>query len=197
LKGKENVSEFRIASRLKREINKIRNVLYRLYEKSLVRFIRKKDKKKGWYIYYWTFNKGRVKELMIQLLQQKLERLRERLSREESEQFFLCVNGCVRLDFEQSAGFSFKCPECNKLLEHQDNIKTIKNLREQIKKFDKQLEKKTKVKKEPAPKKVKKKVKKPVKKAKKKAKKATKKKVAKKAKKKSKKSKKPKKKSKR
>ena len=56
LKNKKNVSEFKIAETLKQEVNITRNMLYRLYDANLVTFIRKKDKVKGWYIYYWTFN---------------------------------------------------------------------------------------------------------------------------------------------
>lgn len=52
LKNKKNVSEFVIADEIDIEINATRNMLYRLYNANLVSFTRKKDKKKGWYIYY-------------------------------------------------------------------------------------------------------------------------------------------------
>ena len=46
IKGKENVSEFKLAEILKEDIKKVRNTLYRLYGANLVEFTRKKDKKK-------------------------------------------------------------------------------------------------------------------------------------------------------
>ena len=60
IKGKEHVSEFKIADKLGVTVNQVRNMLYRLYSYNLVSFIRKKDKKKGWYIYYWTFDQKKV-----------------------------------------------------------------------------------------------------------------------------------------
>ena len=47
LKGKKNVSEFVIAEDLEKEINAVRNMLYRLLHAKLVSFTRKKDKQKG------------------------------------------------------------------------------------------------------------------------------------------------------
>jgi len=132
LRNKENVSEFTLANQLKQEINKTRNMLYRLYESSLVTFTRKKDKKKGWYIYFWTFNEPRTFELMKELRKQKIERLKERLHREQTNQFYLCENKCIRLDFDKAAELGFKCPECEKLLDLYDNKGQIEAIENEI-----------------------------------------------------------------
>ncbi len=130
---RKNISEFKLADTIKVEINRTRNMLYRLYNANLVSFIRKKDKTKGWYIYYWTFNKDRVKELAKNLKKGKLEQLHERLSREKSSQFFACKNKCIRLDFEQASDFQYKCPECGELLQQEDNTQKIANLEAETK----------------------------------------------------------------
>jgi len=52
LKNKKDVSEFKLADALKKDINETRNMLYKLYNENLVSSIKKKDKKKGWYVYY-------------------------------------------------------------------------------------------------------------------------------------------------
>lgn len=141
LKGRENVSEFVLAEEIEREINVTRNMLYRLHNANLVSFTRKKDKKKGWYIYYWTFNPPMIKSLYVQLKKQKLERLNERLDREQSNHFFKCPEGCMRLDFELSTEYGFKCPECGELLAQDDNQKTIKDVKKQIKELEAELKK--------------------------------------------------------
>ena len=64
LKDKNNISEFKLAEMLNVTVNQIRNMLYRLNEKNLVNFMRKKDKKKGWYIYYWSLNKKSIEGAM-------------------------------------------------------------------------------------------------------------------------------------
>ncbi len=138
LRSKSNVSEFKLAEKLKKEINTTRNMLYRLYENSLVSFIRKKDKKKGWYVYYWTFNSKRIKDLVKNVKKQALERFVERINREKSTQFYVCRNKCIRLDFEQCHEFSFKCPECGALLDFDDNSKKILELQKEITKLEKE-----------------------------------------------------------
>lgn len=141
LKDKKNISEFQIAEALKIEVNRTRNMLYRLHGANLVSFIRKKDKEKGWYIYYWTFNQSRIKYLIKDLKKKKIEGLKERLEREKGGNFFVCENRCIRLDFEQAVGFDFKCPECGSLMNQQNNEEIIKNIKDEIKKTEKELEK--------------------------------------------------------
>ncbi|MEM3154918.1 MAG: hypothetical protein QW165_05160 [Candidatus Woesearchaeota archaeon] len=136
LRNKSNVSEFKLADSIKKEINLTRNMLYRLYDNNLVSFIRKKDKKKGWYIYYWTFNQKRIKDLSQDIRKRKFERLQERLQREKTTQFYICANKCVRLDFEQSHDFNFKCPECGQLLDLEDNSNKIRELELEIANLD-------------------------------------------------------------
>jgi len=139
LKNKCNVSEFKLADCIKCEINATRNMLYRLYDYNLVSFIRKKDKKKGWYIYYWTFNEKRAKDLLSDIKKKRYEKLLERLNREKTTQFFICPNKCMRLDFEQSHDFNFKCPECGCLLDLDNNSELIKELEAQAELLDKEL----------------------------------------------------------
>jgi transcription initiation factor TFIIE subunit alpha len=137
LKNKKNVSEFKLAESLKLEINVVRNMLYRLYHQNLVSFIRRKDKKKGWYIYYWTFRIKQIKHLAENLKKDKLEKLRDRLTREKESSFFACPNKCMRLDFEQAVGFEFKCPECAAIMQQESNEEKIKNILAEIKALEK------------------------------------------------------------
>jgi len=128
LSDKSNVSEFKLADSMKAEINITRNMLYRLYDHNLVSFSRKKDKKKGWYIYYWTFNKNRVRDLLINLRKKKIEKLQERLQREKTTQFYVSKEAGIRLDFEKAHDFNFKCPETGQLTEVEDNSQRIAEL---------------------------------------------------------------------
>jgi len=148
LKNKKNVSEFKLAEALKIEINQARNMLYRLYNANLVSFVRKKDKKKGWYIYYWTFDLKRVKYLAKILKRKRLEELKEKLEEEKSSQFFICPNKCVRLDFDHAMSFEFRCPECGAIVQQEDNTERIKKLEEEIKKLEEEIKEEEKKEKE-------------------------------------------------
>lgn len=141
LKENKNVSEFQISSKTKLAVDMIRNQLYRLYNHNLVSFIRKKDKEKGWYIYYWTLNKDRVKYLITDIKVKKIEKLKERLSREEQSHFFACLNNCIRIDFEQATNFEYRCPECGEILMQEDNSEQIKGIKNQIEELKKLVDK--------------------------------------------------------
>ena len=182
LRNRRDVSEFTLANETRTEINLVRNRLYRLYNANLVTSIKKKDKKKGWYIYYWTLNLPRFQYLAKDLISNRLSQLKERLEREKSSSFFMCQQRCIRLNFEQATDFEFKCPECGELLHQDDNAKKIKEIEKEIKTLEKEFKRKLPVMKPIKEKPVKKK--KSKKKAKKKAKKAKKKPAKKKAKKK-------------
>ncbi|MBL7056585.1 hypothetical protein ISS07_06750 [Candidatus Woesearchaeota archaeon] len=135
LKDKKNISDFKIAEKTKADIHEIRNILYRLYNHNLVSYYRKKDRQKGWYISYWTFNKKRVSDVMKNLHYSKIEKFSERLKEEEENQgnMYMCPNACVRVNFEKATDFEFKCPECGTILNHQDNEKTISFLKNKVK----------------------------------------------------------------
>ena len=182
IRNRKNVSEFKIAEQLNVTVNQVRNMLYRLYDHSLVTFQRKKDKKKGWYIYYWTLNKNKVKEALVSYKKKQLQDFKLRLAREQKSQFFFCPTGCMRMTMENAMDHDFKCQECGSLLRPLDNQRTIENIKQRILELEEELSQpivvekekrvgKKKVKKKVA-KKVKKKVVKKIKKVKKVAKKA-------------------------
>ena len=135
LKDRKNISEFIIAEKTKLDMQTTRNILYILNSHNIAQYVRRKDRKKGWYISYWTFNRKRVKDLITKLRNEKIEKLTERLSKEEAnkDSFFICKNACTRLDFDNAANYEYKCPECAALLTQQENSKTIINLKDRIK----------------------------------------------------------------
>ncbi|MCF7871585.1 hypothetical protein K9L97_00995 [Candidatus Woesearchaeota archaeon] len=132
LKGKTRISEFVIAEELEIEIHRTRFLLYKLLEHNLVSFIRKKDKIKGWYICYWDLNDEMIEQIDEKIRQQKINKLEERLNREVGNQFYMCRNACVRMDFERSMEFNFKCVECGEIMNPIDNSKTIDFLKNRI-----------------------------------------------------------------
>ena len=138
IRGKKDVSEFKISTALKLEIQEVRNILYRIHNNNLVTYNRKKDNKKGWYVSYWTFDKTRVKELMKKIQEEKLAKFRERLHVESTNvnNFFICPKAHTRMDFHTAIGHSFRCTDCGNLMQQQDNTKTINFLKEKIKEME-------------------------------------------------------------
>ena len=50
-------------------------MIYKLYHADLVEFTRKKDKTKGWYIYYWTFKLKQIRAKSREIKKIRLEKL--------------------------------------------------------------------------------------------------------------------------
>ncbi len=137
--NKNNVSEFKLAEMLNVTVNQTRNMLYRCNEHNLVSFLRKKDKKKGWYIYYWSLNRRSAENALLKFRERQHEEFKQRLGREEEGIFYVCPMGCMRLKMEQAMEYDFKCQECGALLVQQDNTKTIANIKKRVNELEKEL----------------------------------------------------------
>src|SRR3989344_9037192 len=97
LDGKTNVSEFDLAEELKMSINYVRNLLYGLHAHNLVTSTRKKDRQKGWYIYYWTFNVKHAIDLLLIKKRNKVAELKKLLD-EREETYYVCPDKHIRVD---------------------------------------------------------------------------------------------------
>ena len=136
---KQNISEFDLATKVKKDIKVVRRVLYILYNHNLVSFIRKKDKIKGWYIYYWTLLPESVRYLYYKRRKEQKERLQGQLEEEKKELFFTCRQKCVRLNFDQGMDFEFRCPECGELLDQDSSEEKTALLQEEIQLLQQEL----------------------------------------------------------
>lgn len=138
--GKEHVSEFKLADKLEITVNKVRNMLYKLHSHNLVTFIRKKDKRKGWYIYYWTFDLKQALDFLIYLKKERVILLGDKLSQRQIEDYFRCPNKCVIYKYDIAMESDFKCPECGSVLEKLDMKKQVFRLKKKIKILGNELE---------------------------------------------------------
>lgn len=182
LKNKKNVNEFKIAEKLKMTINQVRNLLYKLDAHDVVSFVRKKDKRKGWYIYYWSLDVPKALRLLAKIKEREIQQLNNTLKSHENKKFFKCKDCDIELTEETALAHNFLCPECGNLFQLSDNREKILDIKKKVDKESKMLElikseieklsikKFKKIKKKPREKKkiVKKKLKKPGKKKQKK-----------------------------
>ncbi len=139
LKNKKNVSEFKLAETMNITVNQTRNMLYRLSNHNLVTFTRKKDKRKGWYIYYWTLDMKNIKEALLAFKRRKLEEFKSRLAKETQENHLVCPTGCSRMSMESAMENNFMCSECGQVMQEQNNKRTIDNLNARIKELEDEL----------------------------------------------------------
>ena len=116
LKDKGYVDEFKIAGRAKITINELRNILYKLHHHDLVSSIRKKDNKKGWFIYYWSLNVERAIRSLIREYTKEFESQTSLLDSRVKKNYYICPRGHTELSEESALEQNFECIECGELL---------------------------------------------------------------------------------
>ena len=121
-----------IAEKTGIKLNIVRKVLYKLYDTGLATYKRSKDPETQWFSYTWKFDNDEVINHIIQDSENYLKILNDELDHEENNMFFVCLEGHVRLDFDESSDYEFLCPNCDEELEFQDNTKIIKQIKEDI-----------------------------------------------------------------
>ena len=130
--GKKDVNEFLIAKKLGLTINQIRNTIYKLVNYGLITFIRKKDKKKGWYTYFWTINVSNALEMLDKNLKKQIEELQSKLKSRTNKRFYICHNCHIEVSEETALTHDFSCQECGEIYKLNDNPKIIEDLKNEI-----------------------------------------------------------------
>lgn len=139
LYNKKDINEFLIAKKLGLTINQTRNLLYKLSHLGIINSIRKKDKRKGWYIYFWTFDVMRSLEVLEASLSKEIFNFKSELSRKKEQRSYKC-NLCGREANEEVALLdNFICPECGEVYQLADNAKAIEIINKNIAKLDKEI----------------------------------------------------------
>ncbi|MAH07041.1 hypothetical protein CMI38_02195 [Candidatus Pacearchaeota archaeon] len=139
LAGKKNVNEFAIAEKLKLTINQTRNILYKLSDFGLVSFIRKKDKRKGWYIYFWTLDIFQSLSLLEEKLKNKLKILETQSHNRKQGRHYLCTTCSIEVNEETALLNDFICPECEEVYELSDDSEVIEHIGKNIDKLKREI----------------------------------------------------------
>src|SRR3990167_1703188 len=87
LDSKKHVNEFLIAKKLGLTINQTRNILYKIADHGLVSSVRKKDKRKGWYTYFWKLENLKVLEFLKNILTKKIDNIANQIRSRETKVF--------------------------------------------------------------------------------------------------------------
>ena len=140
LAGKKDVNEFLIAKKLELTINQTRNILYKLSDYNLVSFIRKKDKRKGWYIYFWTLNVYQSLTLLEKKLKEELIQAEEQLKSRKEKRYYICNICCIEVSEEVALLNDFICPECEEVYELSNNQEFINSLEKSISKLKREIQ---------------------------------------------------------
>ena len=137
--GKKDVNEFLIAKKMNLTINQVRNILYKLSADGLVSFIRKKDKRKGWYIYFWTLKTEKCLIKLEDSLIKKIEELAKVLTNRKEKRFYVCKSCSIEVNEEKALEHGFSCEECADVYDLADNEGPIREARMKVARVEKNL----------------------------------------------------------
>jgi transcription factor E len=140
LDGTKYVNEFIIAKKLNLTINQTRNILYKISDQGLVSFIRKKDKRKGWYTYFWKIEVMKSLEFLRNSILKKMEQINYQIKSRETKEFYVCSNCNIEFNEENALIHNFTCNECGNIVSRKDNSATIKEYNKELDKLKKELE---------------------------------------------------------
>lgn len=140
LKGVDETTDEEIASKTEIRLNTIRRILYSLYDHSIVALRRSRNPETGWFVFHWRLQPDQVEGFIVNHKRHILEKLETRLQYEKNHDFYYCYTpGCRRIPFEEAMELVFRCPTCNKPLEHFDNDKIVKVLAKKVEQIRKEL----------------------------------------------------------
>ncbi len=139
LYGKKDVNEFLIAKKLGLTINQTRNLLYKLSHLGILSSIRKKDKRKGWYIYFWTFNILRSLEVLEDSINNEIRGFRAELESKKTKRFYKCKICGREVNEEGALLTDFTCSECGEIYDLADMTPMINETLKKIEKLEREL----------------------------------------------------------
>ena len=139
VKNKKEMLDTDIVSLVGLSEQDIRRALYELHNLGLVMYKKVRSPSDNKYIYYWFIDITRLNHVLLQRKKAVLRRLKERLTFEENNTFYVCPVDNVRLTFEEAMENDFRCPRCGEMLVYEDNSSIKNELRELIRRLEEEI----------------------------------------------------------
>ena len=139
LNSSKHQNEFNIAKKLGITINQTRNILYKISDFGLVSSERKKDKKKGWYTYFWKFEIMKSLEFLKNLLLENKAEINKEIEVREKTNYYVCELCNLEYGEDEALLMDFTCDECGELFTTKDNSKLVKELKKRLDRIDERI----------------------------------------------------------
>jgi transcription factor E len=117
----------------------VRNILYKVSDYGLVSFIRKKDKKKGWYTYFWKIEIEKSLEFLKENLFKKMEIVHNQIVSRQTKEFYHCEKCNIEFTEETALVHNFMCNECGEIMSRKDNTPVIKEYNKELDKLKREM----------------------------------------------------------
>jgi transcription factor E len=135
------IDEFKLAKKLKMEVNVVRSLLYKLYSQKIVSFTKRRDRRKGWWIYIWKLHPEKLASIIVRKRKEELKRIGEKLASIEALHLFQCKRCRTRINYERAMETNFTCSICGRVLAAIDTSEIKENLKREARRIEKEIEK--------------------------------------------------------
>jgi transcription factor E len=139
LNTSKHVNEFILAKKMDITINQTRNILYKLSDFGLVSSIRKKDKRKGWYTYFWKIEILKSLEFLKSHILKRKEQIENQIKSRETKEFYVCERCNIEFNAENAMLNDFTFNECGEVFTLKDNTKVIREMKKVFNRLEKEV----------------------------------------------------------
>ena len=118
-----------MAEDLELNIKVVRNSLFKLNEQSLARFRRIRNSETGYFVYHWTLDPLKMRDMINRRRNKIIQNLKLRIDYEENNLLYHCGNEeCQPQTLEKSYQTNFVCSTCGRTTDQMDNSVRIEFL---------------------------------------------------------------------
>lgn len=142
--NREGLSPEEISNKLNEKITIVRSALNSLHFRGIACY-KKQRNENNIYEFIWEIKFKKIIDILLIQEIKRLKKIEYELVQKETHDYFECSKKCnVELEFEVSAAYNFKCPNCNSslnLVNKKTKVASLKRKRTVINKNIKKLEK--------------------------------------------------------
>ncbi|MCC6044442.1 MAG: hypothetical protein RRE21_04095 [Desulfurococcales archaeon] len=118
----------------------VRRILRILYDARMIQYRKGVHPSYGVARYFWRVDSNSINYLLLKRKKEVLDKLRQRLEFESSNEIYRCPRDGSRYVFNEAYINEFRCTRCGALLELEDNSGVVRALREAVERLEREIE---------------------------------------------------------
>jgi transcription initiation factor TFIIE subunit alpha len=118
----------------------VRRILRMFYDARMIQYRKGIHLSYGVARYFWRVDSNSINYLLLKRKKEVLEKLKQRLEYERSNEIYRCPKDGSRYVFKEAYANEFRCTRCGSILDLEDNSGLVKALEETVEKLEREIE---------------------------------------------------------